>query len=332
MANELSRRAFIAVAVGAAALTGADRAALAQADPAAGWPKQPIRLVVGFAPGAINDVQSRVVAGKLSERLGQPIIVDNRTGAGGNIAAEFVARAAPDGYTLLTAPTGTLTINPAVYTKLPYDPLKDFVPITQISTYPLYLTINASLSVSDLKGLIAHAKAHPDKANLGSPSTFFELFNGIFSAQAGIRFVTIPFKSTPETMTAVLTNQVMIAYQDFNTVGPQIKAGKVRVLAIMSQQRSPDLPEVPSIAELGYPDAVAQPFTGIVAPKGTPAAIVKRIEGEINAVMKLPDVIERWKSLGLYAVESTSADFARMIEADIRRWSAAAKSANIKLD
>ena len=332
MLHEPIRRAFLGLAAAAAALTGALPAALAQADPAAGWPKLPIRLIVGFAPGAINDVQSRIVAGKLSERLGQPVVVENKTGAGGNIAAGFVARAAPDGYTLLTAPTGTLTINPAVYTKLPYDALKDFLPVTQISTYPLYLTINAEMPVKDLKGLIAHAKANPDKANLGSPSAFFELFNGILSRQAGIKFVTIPFKSTPETMTAVLTNQVMIAYQDFNTVGPQIKAGKARVLATMSVNRSTELPDVPSIAELGYPDAAAQPFTGIVAPKNTPAAIVKKLEGEINAIVKLPDVVERWKALGLYAVASTSADFAKMIEADIKRWTAAAKAANIKLD
>jgi len=303
-------------------------AALAQAD----YPRQPIKLIVGLAPGAINDVQSRVVAQKLAERLGQPVVVENRTGAGGNIAAEFVARAAPDGYTLITAPTATLVINPAVYTKLAYNPQRDFAPITQISTYPLYLTVSAGLPVSSVKELLDHARANPDKANLGSPATFFNMMVELLTLKSGVKFVVIPFKSTPETMTAILTGQTMIGFQDFNTVGQQIKAGKAKVLATMSAKRTPDLPEVPTIAEAGYPEAVAQPFTGILGPRGIPPAIVKKLEAEINAVLKLPDVVERWKSLGLYAVDSNSEAFGRMIDAEIERWKGVAMAANIKLD
>lgn len=306
----------------------ASTVAHAQAD----YPKQPIKLVVGLAPGAINDVQARVVAGKLAERLGQPVVVENRTGAGGNIGAEFVARAAPDGYTLLTAPTATLVINPAIYSKLAYDPQKDFVPVTQISTYPLYLTVNVGLPVANVKDLLAYAKANPDKANLGSPATFFEMMTALLTLDTGVKFVTIPFKSTPETMTALLTGQTMIGFQDFNTVGQQVKAGKVKVLATMSGMRTADMPDVPTIVEAGFPRATAQPFTGIVAPKGTPAAIVKRLDDEINAVLKLPEVRERWKSLGLFAVESNSALFGRMIDSEIARWKDVAKAANIKLD
>lgn len=318
---------FVRFATGAVAALAALMPAQAQ-----DWPRQPIKLIVGFAPGAINDVQSRVIAQRLSERLGQPVVVENRTGAGGNIAAEAVKRAAPDGYTLLTGPTGTITVNPAVYTKLPYDPIADFVPIMQVSTYPLYLTVSASLPVASVKDLIAHAKANPDKANLGSPSTFFELFTALFSQKAGVKFVVIPFKSTPETMTALLTGQAMIAFQDFNTVGPQVKAGKAKALAIMSAKRSTDMPDVASIAELGFPEAVAQPFTGIFAPKGTPAAIVKRLETEIGAVLKHPEVVERWRTLGLYSVESNSQSFGTFIAAEIARWKAVAKEANVKLD
>jgi tripartite-type tricarboxylate transporter receptor subunit TctC len=315
------------LALAAALLAGA-HAAHAQAD----WPKQPIRIVVGFAPGAINDVQSRVIAQKMSERLGQPVVVENRTGAGGNISAEFVKRAAPDGYTILTGATGTMTANPAVFSKLPYDTINDFVPVIQVSTYPLYLTVSAGLPVNNVKDLIAHAKANPDKANLASPSTFFELFTALFSQKAGVKFVVVPFKSTPETMTAVLTGQAMIAFQDFNTVGPQVKAGKAKVLAVMSEKRTTDMPEVPSIVEVGYPEAVGQPFTGMFVPKGTPPAIVKRLETEIAAILKLPDVLERWKSLGLYTVESNSESFGKFIASEIARWKDVAKAANIKLD
>ena len=306
--------------------------ARAQQDGAAGYPRQPIKLVVGLAPGAINDVQARVVAGKLAERIGQPVVVENRTGAGGNIAAEFVARAAPDGYTLLTVPTATMVINPAVYSKLAYDPQKDFVPITQISTYPLYLTVNVGLPVTSVKELLDHARTNPDKANLGSPATFFDMMIALLTLNTGAKFVVIPFKSTPETITALLTGQTMVGIQDFKPAAPQVKAGKVKVLATMSGTRTADMPDVPTIAEAGYPNAVAQPFTGIVAPKGTPAAIVKKLETDINAVLKHPDVVARWKSLGLYEVDSNSAAFAQMIDTEIKRWTAVARAANVKLD
>lgn len=302
--------------------------AIAQTD----WPKQPIKLIVGLAPGAINDVQARVMAQEIAKRLGQPVVVENRTGAGGNIAAEFVARAAPDGYTLLTAPTGTLVINPAVYSKLSYNPQKDFAPITQISTYPLYLAVSASLPVNSVKELLEHAKANPEKANLGSPSTFFELMNAVLTLKSGAKFVVIPFKSTPETISAILTGQTMIGYQDFNTIGPQVKAGKAKVLATMSARRSSEMPDVPTIVEAGFPDAVAQPFTGIVAPRATPPSVIKRLETEINAVLKLPSVAERWRTLGLYAVDSNAASFGKMIDSEIERWRGVATAANIKLD
>lgn len=306
----------------------AGRSAYAQTD----YPRQPIKMIVGLAPGAINDVQARVIAQKLAERMGQPVVVENRTGAGGNIAAEFVARAQADGYTLLVAPTATLVINPAVYTKLPYDSQRDFAPIAQISTYPIYLTVAAGLPVTSVKDLLAHAKANPDKANLGSPATFFDMVTALLTMNTGVKFVTIPFKSTPETMTAVLTGQTMIGFQEFRSVNPHIQAGKAKVLAVMGPQRTKDMPSVPSIAEAGFPHASAQPVTGIVAPKATPAAIIRRLETEINWALKQPDVEERWRSLGLTAMQSTPESFAAWIDSEIKRWAGVAKAANIKLD
>lgn len=321
-------KSALPVALSAALVVMSAASAWAQSD----YPKQPIKMIVGLAPGAVNDVQTRVIAQKLAERLGQPVVVENRTGAGGNIAAEFVARAAPDGYTLLNAPTSTLVINPAVYSKLGYDPQRDFTPITQISAYPLFLTINASLPVATVKELLDYAKANPDKANLASPATVFDLMTALLTQGSGVKFVTIPFKSTPESMTAILTGQGMIAFTDLNTLTPQLKAGKVRALAATSATRSIHAPDIPSIAEAGYPNAAAVAFTGFVAPKGTPAPIVNRLVTEINAILKMPDVIERWRSMSMSPVESNPEAFGKFIDSEIKRWTGVAKAANIKLD
>lgn len=316
------------VGLAAAIAAGLSAPAVAQSD----YPRQPIKMIVGLAPGAINDVQGRVIAQKLAERLGQPVVVENRTGAGGNIAAEFVARAAPDGYTLLVAPTATMVINPAVYTKLPYDSQRDFVPVAQLSTYPLYLAVSSGLPANSVKELLDHAKANPDKANLGSPATFFDMMTALLTLNTGAKFVVIPFKSTPETMTALLTGQTMIGFQEYRSLAPQLQAGKVKALAIMSNSRSVELPNVPTIAEAGYGHAVAQPITFLVAPKATPQAIVKKLETEVNLALKSPDVQERWKSLGLFAVESTSEGLMKLVGTEIERWKGVAKAANIKLD
>ena len=325
-------RAIAALAAAFCAATALAAGAQAQGDPAAGWPRQPVKIVVGLAAGAVNDVQTRVVAAKLAERLGQPVVVENRPGAGGAIAAELVARAAPDGYTLYNAPTSTITVNPAVYSKLPYHPVRDFVAITQLSVFPLYLVVNAQLPVRDVKGLLAHAKANPDKANLATPGAFFDLMVAILKIKSGVSFVSIPFKSTPETMMAVLNGQAMIAYVEYNTLNPQLKAGKARALANTAPTRSAEVPDVPTMAEAGFPEAVTQPITGIVAPKATPPAIVKRLETEINAVMRMPEVVERFKTMGIQTVDSNSEKFAKLIETDVKRWTEIAKAANIKLD
>ncbi len=310
------------------ALTATTTIASAQSD----YPNKPIRIIVGLAAGAINDVQARVVAAKLAERVKQPVVVENRTGAGGNIAAEFVARAAPDGYTLLMTPTATMAINPAVYTKLPYKSPDDFVAITQLSTYPLFLAVQQDLPVKNVKELLAHAKANPTKANLASPATFFDMVTALLTLDTGVKFEVIRFKSTPETMTALITGQAMIAFQEYRSLAPQLKAGKAKALATLSTTRSADLPDVPTIVEAGYGHAAAQPFSGIVAPAKTPPAIVKKLETEINAVLNSPDVKERWKSLGLFSVESSSEAFGKLIVSEIKRWKDVATKANIKLD
>ena len=331
MSGHRSWHGRLAGVIAVACAIGACPAA-AQTDAAAGFPKQPIKMLVGLAAGSINDIQGRVIAAKLAERLGVPVVMENKVGAGGNIAAEFVARANPDGYTLLVAPTSTLTVNPAVYAKLGYDPQKDFVPVTQISAYQLYLTVNADSPAKTVPELVALAKAQPEKANLGSPSTVFELVTAVFMQRTGTKFETIPFKGTNETMTALLTNQIMIAWQDYNSLTPQLKAGKIRVLATSGSRRSSVLPEAATFAELGLPGVELDPLTGIVAPKATPAAIVRKLQTEIQAVLKQPDVAERWTSLAMTPVGNTSEEFAALIDREIKRWTEVAKAANIKLE
>ncbi len=318
----------VILALGAALLPKNAAAQAAVGD----YPRQPIKMVVGFAAGAVNDIQARVVGQKLSERYKQPVVVENRTGAGGNLAAEHVARSAPDGYTLLVAPTATLVINSAVYSKLPYDPQRDFTPITQLTGYNLYLTVNASLPVKSVKELVEHAKAHPEKANHAVPASPFELLAALFEQRSGAKFVTLNFKSNAETMTALLNGQSMIVFTDFGNLSSQMNAGKVRPLAVAALKRNPEMPDVPTFAELGYGDVELIPFTGIVAPKATPGPLVAKLHADIVDILKQPDVVGRFKSIGLFMVGSSPTEFATMIDNQLKRWKEVAKKANIKLD
>jgi tripartite-type tricarboxylate transporter receptor subunit TctC len=296
------------------------------------WPRQPVKMIVGLAPGAINDIQGRVIAQKLSERLKQPVIVENKPGAGGNIGAEFVARAAPDGYTLLVAPTATLVINTAVYSKLNYHPVRDYAPITQITEYPLYLTVNASTPAKSVKELVAYAKANPAKANHATPATTFDLLCALFEQKTGTKFVTIPFKSNAQTMGALLNGQAMIVFTDYGNLSAQMKANKVRPLAATSRNRSRQMPDLPTLGELGYAGVEMLPLTGIVAPKATPSPIVAKLHQEITAVLKDPAVKARFEGLGLDIVGSSPQEFAALIDRESARWKEVATKANIKLD
>ena len=325
------RRQFgIALATGALVATAP--AAQAQGDASAAYPKQPIKIVVGFTPGGSNDLLARLLAQKFGERLGQPAIVENRPGAGAIIGTEFVARAAPDGYTLLMAPAGTLTINPAVYSKLPYDPIKSFEHIANVATYPFLLSVNSNGSIKSVKDLIAFGKANPDKANYGSTSTTFQLISELFNAKAGVKFEHIPFKSGGEIVTAILTGQVVMGFADSGPVLPQIKGGKILALATSGAKRFPELPDLPTMKEAGVDGVAVDGFSGLVAPAGTPKAIVKKLEDEINALLKLADVRDRLKQIGLIPAGGTGDEFRAMIARDIPLWTAVAKASNIKAD
>ncbi len=322
----------VVAALALLAAVAAGSPARAQGDAAAGYPKQPIKIVVGFAPGGSNDLVARLLAQKFGERLGQPAVVENRPGAGAIIGTEVVARAAPDGYTLLVAPAGTLTINPAVYSKLTYDPIKSFEHIVNVAFYPFLLSVRGDGPINTVKDLIAYAKANPDKANYSSTSTTFQLLSELFNAKAGVKFEHIPFKSGGEVVAAILSGQVTTAFADAGPALPQIKSGKLRALATSGAKRFPELPDLPTMKEAGIDGVEVDGFSALVAPAGTPKAIVKKLEAEVNAIIKLADVQERFKQIGLLPAGGTGEELKAMVARDIPLWTAIAKAANIKLD
>jgi len=320
-----------AVLVGTMALLHSG-AAIAQSDPAAGYPRAPVRMIVGLAPGGSNDIIARVVADKLSERLGQPFVVENKPGAGGTLAAEMVAHAAPDGLMLLVAPAGSMVVNPAVYATLPYDPLHSYELISNIALYQLVLSVSASLPIKSVEDLVAWGKANPDKANYASTSAIFQLTSELFNLKTGSHFQYIPFKGGAELVTAVMTGQTTMTFADAGPAMPQFKTGTLRPLATTGATRLPELPDVPTLAEVGIEGVVVEGFIGLAAPKGTPAPIVKKLETEVMAIAKLPDVQERITQLGLIPDGSTAAAFRDRIARDIPKYTAIAKAAGIKLE
>ena len=290
------------------------------------------RIIVGFAPGGSNDLIARVVGQKLTERLGQPFIIENKAGAGGAIASDMVARAAPDGLTLMMAPSGAMVINPAVYSKLPYDPLTSYELISNIALYHLVLSVSAKQPFKSVKELVDWAKANPDKANYASTSAVFQLTSELFNMKTGAKFQHIPFKSGAELVTAVITGQTTMTFADAGPAMPQFKAGTLRPLASTGATRLPEIPDVPTLAEVGIDGVVVEGFIGLAAPKGTPAPIVKKLEAEVMAIARLPDVQARIRQIGLIPDGSTGAAFRERISRDIPKYTAVAKAAGIKFD
>ena len=304
--------------------------ASAQEDPAK-YPSRPIHIVVGFTPGGGNDILARIVGQKLSESFSQPVVIDNRPGGGAIVATEYVAKAAPDGYTLLVGASGAMTINPAVYTKLPYDPVHDFVPLSEIGSFPLILIVNASSPFKSVADLVAFAKANPDKTNYSSASTAFQVATELFKQKTGAPMQEIPYKGAADSVMAVISGQVTATIADAGPVSGQIKGGQVRALAIAAPKRTADLPDVPTMKEAGA-DVEAVLWSGLFAPRNTPPAIARKLEGELMRIAKLPDVIEKLRPLGIDPVGNSSDEFSAVMTADIARWTAVAKAANIKIE
>jgi len=320
----LARASIAGLSLGLLGLAGA------QADTA--YPNKPIHIVVGFAAGGGNDILARLVGQKLSEHLGQPVVIDNKPGASSIIAAEFVAHAAPDGYTLLMGPSGAMTVNPAVYAKLPYAPLRDFIPVSQIAEFPLMLVVSPKLPIASIGELVAYAKANPAKANYASSSTAFQLTTELFKQKTGAPLEMINYKSGNEMILSVVSGEALMTIVDTAPVGPQILSGNVRALAVTAGRRVADYPQVPTMAEAGVPGMTVSLWTGFFAPARTPSAIVVTLQDEVMRIVHLPDIAARMKNLAVEPTGTTSAAFAHIVSTDIARWTEVAKASHIKLD
>lgn len=307
--------------------------ALAGAVSAQAYPNKALRLVVPFPPGAGTDMLARTIAAKLSDSMGQPVVVDNKPGAGATIGTDAVAKAVPDGYTLLLSTTSH-AINPSVFAKLPYDTLKDFVTVTQVATVPTVLVVHPSVPANNIKELVAFAKANPGKLNMGSASsgTVFHLAGEYLKSQAGIDMVHVPFKGGGPAMTALLGGQVNVLFETTLTVQPQVKAGKLRALAVGSDKRAPSLPDVPTVAESGFPGFSAENWYGVYAPAGTPRDIVMKLNAEIIKALKLPEVKERFASQGADLIGNSPEQHAAFLKTEMDKWEKIAKLSNAKAD
>ena len=317
-----------ACAVGLLALSGVAAAQQGAKE----FPSRPVRIIIGFAAGGGNDLIVRVLVPRLTEALGQPVIVDNRPGAAGLIAAEMAARATPDGHTLFMGPIGTMAMNPAIYSKLPYSPLADFAQITMIGQFPLLLVVSPAQSAKSVKDLINYAKANPAKSNYASSAAPFQLSSELFNQKTGVRFTHIPYKSSGESVSAVISGQVTFTIADPPPVVGQLKAGRVRALAVTAPARHPSWPDVPTMAEAGAPGIEVGLWTGFHAPSATPPAVLARLHEITARVIRQPESVEKLSGLGVDAVGNTPAEFRKIIEADIAKWSAVAKAANIRAD
>jgi tripartite-type tricarboxylate transporter receptor subunit TctC len=296
------------------------------------YPSKPIRIVVGYSAGGGNDLIVRVLAPKLGEALGQPVVVENKPGAQSIVAAETVAKSAADGYTLLMGPSGPMTINPATYSRLPYSPERDFAPIGMICSFPLIVVADPRLPVRDVRELIDYAKNNPGKANYASSAGIFQIATELFKQKTGAPLVLIPYKGSGESVQAVAAGLVTMTIVDPAPVTGPLKAGTVRGLAVTSSKRHPSFPELPTLAELGMPELDVPVWTALFAPARTPPAIVARLQRELARAVQTPEVRAGFDKLNVVPVGGTSEDLAKQVARDIEKWTAVAKAAGIKND
>ena len=297
------------------------------------YPNKPIKLILPFPPGGATDVMSRILAEKLTPRLGQTVIVENKPGAGTMLASEFVAKAPADGYTLLMA-ASSLVIAPSLYSKVNYDPIKDFTPVTQVAAVIHLVVVNPNLPVKSIQDLIAYLKANPGKVSYGSTGsgTSTHLEAELFKKMAGVDITHIPYKGSTPALADLVGGQTSMMFDPIASSKPYLESGRLRAIAVTTAQRSVSAPELPTVAESGLPGYEAMPWLGIVAPAGTPKPVVDLLYKEVGEVLKLQDVKDRFKSLGLDIIGNTPAQFATFIEKDQKKWAQVIKDSGAKVD
>jgi tripartite-type tricarboxylate transporter receptor subunit TctC len=327
--SKFSRRAIwyaLVAPIVAAVLTVAS--ARAQTD----YPTRPVRLVVGFAAGGGNDIFARLVGAKLSEILGQPVFIENRPGAGGRLAAEYVSNQAGDGYTLLVGASGQMSIAAAIYPDLKYHPTKTLIPLAMMGSFPLIMVIGSDSLSGNVKELIEWAKQHPDKANYPSTSPAFTIAMEQLKLKSGMPAEMIPYKSSNEMILSVINGQTMTAIADPPPTVPQVKGGKVKALAVTGNERLAELPDVPSMAEAGYPGVDVHLWSGIFAPAAMPSALVAKLEKALSEAIRDPGVSAKLKNLAVTPGGGPAAEFRRMIEGDIVKFRDIVKAANLRFE
>ncbi len=323
------------VAAAALAVLAAATSAFAQT----AWPVKPVRIVVPFAPGGTTDILARAVAPELSRALGQQFVVDNRAGAGGNLGAEIVAKSQPDGYTLLMGTVGTHGINKSLYNKLPYDPQKDFAPITLVAGVPNVMEMNADtakrLGIATVADFIRYAREHPGQLNMASSGngTSIHLAGELFKSMTGTFMTHIPYSGSGPALLGLVSGQVDVMFDNLPSSMPQIKGGKLKAFAVTSSQRSAAMPELPTIEEAGRLKGFeASSWFGLLAPAGTPPEIVNRIQAEVAKSLGTAAIKEKMLAQGAIPSGNTPAEFSRFIDAEIRKWAVVVKASGAKVD
>ena len=316
----------------AVAVVASVATASAQGDAAANYPNKPIRVIVPFAAGGGNDIFARLVGNKLSEILGQPVINENKPGAGGRIAAEFVMNQPHDGYTLFIGASGVMSVAAAAYPNLSYHPTKTFIPLTMIANFPLILVVPPDHPAKNVKELVEWAKKNPDKANYASTSPAFITATELLKLKSGMPGQMIPYKSSNEMILSVMQGQTLLAISDGPPAIPQIKAGKVKALAVTDQVRSPELPDVQSMKEAGFPEVDIKLFSGYFVATGTSSAIVAKLEAGLRKAISDPDVSSKLKAMAVTPGGQPGSEFRAMIDNDIKTISEVIKAANLKFE
>ncbi len=298
------------------------------------YPARPVRVLIPFTAGSAADIIARAMEPQMREKLGQPLVIDNRGGAGGNIAAELTAKSAPDGYTVMMGTIGTHAINVSLYSKLPYDPVRDFTPVALVGESPNALVINPRVPANSIKELIALAKARPGQLNYGSSGagTTVHLSAELFASMAGIKIVHVPFKGATEALTALLGGQLDLMFASLSSSISLIKAGRLKAFAVTGAQRSPSIPELPTMSEAALPGYAAAAWFGIVGPAGLPPVAVTTLNKAALASLATQEVKDRLFASGVEVRTSTPEEFARLIETEIQKWAQVVKASGARVD
>jgi tripartite-type tricarboxylate transporter receptor subunit TctC len=325
-ARQILKQAIVVVAL---AVSLAPALAAAQA-----WPGKPLKLVVPFTAGGSTDTVARIVAEKLTTRLGQPVIVENKAGAGGAIGSDFVAKSRADGYTMLVGTSSTIAIAPHVYTKLPYEPTRDFAPVVLLGTADVMIVVNSNVPVRSIRELLAYAKANPGKLTFASAGngSISHLLGEYFKSMAGVDMLHVPYKGDAQMVTDLMGGQVNMAFGTAVGFLPHLKTGRVVALAVTNPKRSTTQTQLPTVSEAGVPGYEAVQWFGIAVPAGTPKEIIQRLNSEIRAILALPEVRARFTELGFDVVGDTPEEFAEFLRSENAKWKKIADIAGTKLD